>query len=398
MIGKITKGSDFNGLLRYIESKPDAQYLGGNMLGTTREEFSQAFHLVSRRSNRVKFPVAHISLSPHPDEKLSTIQVLQFAQTYLNKIGCSECQWVLYSHNDTTTEEGKVRSHFHIVVNRVQMTNGLTVSSWMDWKRSERTLRELEKQYNLTPVTPSWDSEKQAPSTGQERRRRRETFQYERGLRLSPPEKPIKQRLQETIDQFTSLPLTLPNLIKQLTTVGVNIRISFNDSGNLTGISYGFKGLAFKGSRLGKAYTLMGLQKYRNVSYDSSRDYLPIQQLCNSKTPPSDSSYTNSTQVSSTQWQRTQFVATVLKNLLVSQKTNCLKGRNYQATLKAGQLSLIHLPSNTEIMRAKSSEKTWEPLTAFLSDQHIRDFKNIHSQLAQFNKTKQIKKDSFVKL
>lgn len=255
MIGKITKGSDFNSLLRYIESKPDAQYLGGNMLGTTREEFSQAFHLVSRRSNRVKFPVAHISLSPHPDEKLSTLQVLQFAQTYLNKIGCSECQWVLYSHNDTTTEEGKVRSHFHIVVNRVQMTNGLTVSSWMDWKRSERTLRELEKQYNLTPVTPSWDSEKQAPSTGQERRRRRKTFQYERGLRLSPPEKPIKQRLQETIDQFTSIPLTLPNLIKQLTTADVNVRISANDSGNLTGISYGFKGLAFKGSRLGKAYT-----------------------------------------------------------------------------------------------------------------------------------------------
>jgi hypothetical protein len=277
------------------------------------------------------------------------------------------------------------------------MTNGLTVSSWMDWKRSERTLRELEKQYNLTPVTPSWDSEKQAPSTGQERRRRRETFQYERGLRLSPPEKPIKQRLQETIDQFTSLPLTLPNLIKQLTTVGVNVRISANDSGNLTGISYGFKGLAFKGSRLGKAYTLLGLQKYRNVSYDSSRDYLQIQQLCNSKTPPSDSTSTNSTQVSSTQWQRTQFVATVLNNLLASQKTNCLKGRNYQATLKAGQLSLIHLPSNTEILRAKSSENAWEPLTAFLSDQHIRDFNKIHSQLAQFNKTKQIKKDSFVK-
>ncbi|HBL13462.1 MAG TPA: hypothetical protein DD379_19105 [Cyanobacteria bacterium UBA11162] len=400
MIGKITKGSNFNGLLRYIQSKPDAQYLGGNMLGSTKEELVQEFHLVSRRSHRVKLPVAHISLSPHPDEKLSHLQALQFTQLYLNKIGFAECQWLLYSHHDTATEDGQLRPHFHIVVNRVRMTDGLTVSSWMDWKRSERTLRELEKQFNLTPVTPSWESERRAASTGQERRRRRQKLQYENGLCSSPPEKSIQQFLQETIDKIASSPVTLPELIRKLTTAGINTRIRFNDTGHLAGISYGSKDLAFRGSRLGTAYTLKGLLHYRKVSYDASRDYLPIQQLCSENSSFCCPSYSTSTPVSSIQWQRTQEVATVLNNLLASHKTKYLKGRYYQATLEGGVLSLIDLASDQEIMRARLSEKAWEPLVANLHSQHMRDFQQIYSQLTRVNQSQltQNKKDSSFEL
>jgi hypothetical protein len=133
MIGKTTKGNDFDRLIDYIERKPEAQYVGGNMIGTTRTELVKEFQAIARRSYRVRFPVAHISLSPHPDEKLDNSLVLDFAQSYLNKIHFEDCQWVLYRHNDTKTPDEKERPHFHIVANRVKITDGKAVSSWKDW-------------------------------------------------------------------------------------------------------------------------------------------------------------------------------------------------------------------------------------------------------------------------
>ena len=144
MIGKTTKGKGFGGVLRYVFQKPSAKYIGGNMIGETPSELAREFRAIASQSKKVKIPVAHISFSPSPQEHLDDIQALEFAIAYMEKIGFSECQWVLARHNDTKTPEGKERPHFHIIANRVSYPDGKVVTAWRDWRRSELALRALE--------------------------------------------------------------------------------------------------------------------------------------------------------------------------------------------------------------------------------------------------------------
>jgi Relaxase/Mobilisation nuclease domain len=283
MIGKTTKGNNFDRLLNYIERKPEAQYVGGNMIGTTRTELVKEFQAIAKRSYRARLPVAHISLSPHPDEKLDDSLALDFAQSYLNKIHFGDCQWVLYRHNDTKTPEEKERPHFHIVANRVRITDGKAVSSWQDWRRSELALRELEKEFGLLQVQSSWETERSAPSTGQQRRYKREKKQYLAGQRDSPPEKAVKSQIQDILDRETSNYPTLPETIKLLQQANVLTCVEFTNIGKVKGISYQFKGVSFSGSQLGKAYTFGGLQKYRNVNYEPERDDQNLRELMHLK-------------------------------------------------------------------------------------------------------------------
>jgi hypothetical protein len=274
MIGKITKGEDFDGILRYITSKPEAEYIGSNMLATTRSELVQEFYAVARASHRVRLPVAHFSLSPHPSEKLDNETALSLAQEYLNRIGFEECQWVLYRHNDTKTPDNLERPHFHIVANRVRMTDGRAVSSWQDWRRSERALRKLEREFELIQVQPSWETDRRAPSTGQQRRIRREKEKYETGIQPKPPEQSIKVQLQEIIDRVTTDKPTLAVVISRLQKAGVEVKTGFTRTGKPKGISYQLKGVAFAGNQLGKAYSFTGLQKHRGVQYNRSDNSL----------------------------------------------------------------------------------------------------------------------------
>jgi len=82
MIGKTVKGNGFGGVLRYVFDKPDAQYIGGNMASSTPRGLASEFRAIALHNRRVQRPVAHISLSPSPDEELSDLKALDFAQAY----------------------------------------------------------------------------------------------------------------------------------------------------------------------------------------------------------------------------------------------------------------------------------------------------------------------------
>ncbi len=279
MIGKTTKGSGFGGLLRYVFEKEKARYIGGNMAGTTPEELTSEFRAIAKRNSKVQIPVAHISFSPSPSEHLDDLQALEFAQAYMDKIGFGENQWVLAGHNDTKTSNGQERPHFHIIANRVRMTDAKVVTAWRDWRRSEVALRELEEEFNLVKVQPSWEIDKGAPSTGQHRRYKREKEKYESLERDLPPEYPVKVQLQKIIDRATASGSTIPTLIEQLQDAGVEVKVGFTRTGKVKGISYQLDKVAFSGTHLGTAYTFPGLQKHRGVDYDSTRDDDSIKQL-----------------------------------------------------------------------------------------------------------------------
>jgi hypothetical protein len=48
--------------------------------------------------------------------------------------------------------------------------------------------------------------------------------------------------------------------------------VHFQSTGRVQGLTYSMDGITFSGTKLGKAYTFPGLQKYRGVSYEAERD------------------------------------------------------------------------------------------------------------------------------
>jgi hypothetical protein len=280
MIGKTVKGNGFGGVLRYVFDKPDAQYVGGNMASSTPGGLAFEFRAIALHNRRVQRPVAHISLSPSPDEELSDLKALDFAQAYMDRIGFAHCQWVLVRHTDTQTDDGKLRPHFHIVANRVRSTDYKVVTAWRDYRRSEMSIRELEKEFGLLEVQPSWEYERTSPSTGQLKKAEREQSALE----------PVKIQLQKAIDAAALDNPTMPELIQKLKGKGVKAQVHFQSTGRVQGLTYEMDGITFSGTKLGKAYTFPGLQKYRGVTYESARDaelLVVKEQAKRASTPPS---------------------------------------------------------------------------------------------------------------
>jgi hypothetical protein len=262
MIGKTVKGNGFGGVLRYVFEKPSAQYIGGNMSSETPRALASEFRACASYNRRVQRPVAHISLSPSPDEELSDAQAFDFAMAYMDKIGFAECQWVMVRHADTQTDDGKPRPHFHIVANRVKQTDYKVVRDWRDYRRSEIAIRELEKEFGLIQVQPSWEYDRTAPSTGQ----------LKKAKRKGATDESVKVQLQQAIDAAALDSPTMPELIRKLKDKGVKAKVQFQSTGRVQGLTYEMDGLTFSGTKLGKAYTFPGLQKHRGVTYEPDRD------------------------------------------------------------------------------------------------------------------------------
>jgi hypothetical protein len=262
MIGKTVKGNGFGGVLRYVFEKPEAQYIGGNMVSSTPKALACEFRAIASHNRRVQRPVAHISLSPSPEEELSDLKALDFAMTYLDKIGFGDCQWVLVRHSDSQTGDGRPRPHFHIVANRVKSTNYKVVRDWRDYRRSLVAIRELEKEFGLIQVQPSGEYERTAPSYGQLKKAEREQSAL----------KPVKIQLQKAIDVAALDNPTMPELIQKLKGKGVKAQVQFQSTGRVQGLTYSMYGITFSGTKLGKAYTFPGLMKYLCVTYEPDRD------------------------------------------------------------------------------------------------------------------------------
>jgi hypothetical protein len=262
MIGKTVKGNGFRGVLNYVMEKLGAECIGGNMSATTPKGLAQEFRAIASHNQRVKRPVAHISLSPSPSEELSDSLALDFVHAYMDKIGLRNCQWILVRHTDTETEDGLPRPHFHIVANRVQQTDYKVVTAWRDYRRSEVAIRELEEEFGLIQVQPSWEFDRIAPSTGLQQKAKRE----------QTTDESVKAKLQKAIDAATDDNPTMPELLRKLKGQGVIAKVHFQSTGRVQGLTYSMDGITFSGTKLGKAYTFPGLMKYRGVGYEAERD------------------------------------------------------------------------------------------------------------------------------
>jgi hypothetical protein len=266
MIGKQTKGRGFRKLLDYLESREDAKLIGGNMSGRNARELAREFKLSRQLNSDADRVVYHVSLSAAKGDKLDDEKWSEIGDRYMKEMGFDANQFVIFRHHNTDDD------HIHIAASRIRMDTGLLVHDSWDYVRSEKVLRQIEQDYDLVQVQGSREKLNRTPSTGQIRRIIREQSEFDSGKRDTPPERTIKEQIQQTIDSVSVDNPQMPILIMRLQVNGISVRTGFTRNGKSKGISYEKDGQAFSGTQLGAAYTFPGLQKHRGVDYQPQRD------------------------------------------------------------------------------------------------------------------------------
>ena len=151
MVAKITIGSSLFGAIRYNADKVNegkGQLLDTNKIfndGTGKVDIAQALHDFERHmpnQMRTEKPVIHISLNPHPDDRLTDKELTEMAHEYLQRMGYGEQPYIIVKHEDID------RHHLHIVSIRVD-EQGKRINCDFTKRRSLNILRDFEQRYNL---------------------------------------------------------------------------------------------------------------------------------------------------------------------------------------------------------------------------------------------------------
>ena len=118
MVAKISIGSSLYGALTYNSEKINeakGRVLGANKIVLPPDgninigKMVENFKAFMPKMGKTKKPVLHISLNPHPEDKLTDQDFEILAREYLDKLGFGEQPYILYKHEDID------RHHIHIV-------------------------------------------------------------------------------------------------------------------------------------------------------------------------------------------------------------------------------------------------------------------------------------------
>ena len=151
MVAKISVGSSLYGALAYNGEKVNEGQ--GRLLlthkifddGTGTFDIRQAAEDFARcmpPQVRTSKPVVHISLNPHPDDRLDDAELAAIAGEYLEKLGYGNQPYAVFKHEDID------RHHLHIVTLSVDET-GRKIGDSFIRRRSKNITRALEQKYGL---------------------------------------------------------------------------------------------------------------------------------------------------------------------------------------------------------------------------------------------------------
>ena len=154
MVAKINYGNSLYGALAYNGEKVNE---GVAKILETNKVFSPAngthdisacmqdFMAYMPSHVLTKKPVIHISLNPHPDDRLTDEQFSAIAREYIEKMGYANQPFIVYKHEDID------RHHLHIVTLAVD-ERGKKINDGNNFYTSTRILKELEQKYGLIPA------------------------------------------------------------------------------------------------------------------------------------------------------------------------------------------------------------------------------------------------------
>lgn len=151
MVAKFSHGSSLYGALSYNQEKVNEGL--GKILATNLviEPNDGVFNVASCMEDFERFipshirtskPVIHISLNPHPDDKLTDQQLADIGREYMEQFGYGGQPYMIFKHEDIG------REHIHIVSTRVR-TDGSIISDSKNYERSRKITDSLEQKYSL---------------------------------------------------------------------------------------------------------------------------------------------------------------------------------------------------------------------------------------------------------
>ncbi|AUC62534.1 relaxase (plasmid) [Cyanobacterium sp. HL-69] len=244
-VAKQIKGSDFYRCISYLLDREEKEIIESNLSGKTAIALSKRFELCCQLNGRMRKPVYHATISFNPNEgELDNRKLRAISYDYLYGMGFGEEEpdldklekekrkgegrmfgreslavpYVVVKHDDTEHQ------HIHIVAGRVRH-DGSCVSSYWDYRKSERVLRMLENYHGLS----------------------------------SPEGTEVLQELRDILDRSKEQCKDFQELDLALNQEGVKVYKK------KSGIVYGYKNSHYKGNTLGAKYTLQGMSKVLDI-------------------------------------------------------------------------------------------------------------------------------------
>ena len=250
MKGKIVRGKDFGGLLRYL-LRPDkgGVIIGGNMAGTDVKSLTREFKNIAGLRKDCEKPVWHASLRMPEGEDVPTADWLNIIAHYMRLMSIATNRpWLLVHHPG---------DHVHFVTSRVDNDAKIWEGAFEVFK-SIRATSEIEKLCKLTITRSLRELQpKQVRLTsGQLKKVDRE---WKRNKRPEVPGKvEIAERIEESLKTCNG---TFNDFTKKLAELGVSTQFNKATTGHVSGISYGWNGINIKGSRVARAYSYGGIKQ-----------------------------------------------------------------------------------------------------------------------------------------
>jgi hypothetical protein len=269
MIASISQGGGFGGLFGYLlDEKKQAKIIGGNVACKSAKGLAREFKAISDLNPQVTVVAKHIALAFAPEDgEVANSLKTEIAMRLLDELGYKNNQFLIVEHPRSDHKHN--HDHLHIVVNVVGL-DGERVKNGFEWRRTEKILRSIETEHNLTPVACSWEAARSLPTKGQSERYRREVAAAEADPSLPTPELPVSTKLQDLIDEVIPYSPTMTDYVARLQSKGVEVRPKITRTGLVQGLSYLLDGVAFQGAHL-QGCSFPKLQA-RGVNYERERD------------------------------------------------------------------------------------------------------------------------------
>ena len=153
MVADIHIGNNLYGALAYNQEKIDAGL--GKILETNRVfvpadgqfsvgECMRDFERAMPGQVTTTRGIIHISLNPHPEDKINDDQLADIGREYMERLGFGGQPYMIFKHEDID------RQHLHIVSTRVR-SDGTLISDKNNYEKSRQITDNLEKKYGLHP-------------------------------------------------------------------------------------------------------------------------------------------------------------------------------------------------------------------------------------------------------
>ena len=264
---KINRGGGFRGVLEYVCGKGDSpDIVGGNMSGKTPRQLAAEFGVTRKIRPDIEKPVWHCSLSLPVGENVDPDKWREIAEDMVRGMGMNPARnlFVAVRHHDTEHD------HIHIAASRI----GLDGKIWLG-KKDVRTAidvaQDLEKKHGLQQTQGYYLKAEKGLTSGE----------IQMAGRTGEP--PPKKRLQALIKKAAQGNPTAAQFAERLVMRGVEVRPNIaENTGALSGFSFGLDGHSFAGSKLGPNFSWtnkkQGLQK-QGVSYEQERDREQLERI-----------------------------------------------------------------------------------------------------------------------